>query len=80
METGKVLDVEALSSHCKECKCYEKLEKNSQEYREWKAKHSNCKANYRGSALAMEPEGALRSVEENNLRYTDFYGDGDSKS
>ena len=46
METGQVLDVEALSSHCKECKCYEKLEKNSQEYREWKAKHTNCKANY----------------------------------
>ncbi|CAB3998931.1 Low-density lipo receptor-related 4 [Paramuricea clavata] len=28
METGKVLDVEALTSHCKECKYYEKLEKN----------------------------------------------------
>jgi hypothetical protein len=84
METGKVLDVEALTSHCKECKYYEKLDKNSKEYREWKAKHTKCNANYRGSAPAMEPEGALRmferSVEENNLRYTDFYGDGDSKS
>ena len=32
----------------------------------------------------MEPEGALRmferSVEENNLRYTDFYGDSKSFS
>ena len=32
----------------------------------------------------MEPEGAdrifQRSVEKHNLRYTEFYGDGDSKS
>ena len=31
----------------------------------------------------MEPEGARRiwsrSIEKHNLRYTDFYGDGDSK-
>jgi hypothetical protein len=44
METGKVLDVEALTSHCKECKYYEKLDKNSKEYREWKANHTKCKA------------------------------------
>jgi hypothetical protein len=47
----KVLDVEALITHCKECKHYEKLENNNKEYREWKAKH-NCKANYQGSAPA----------------------------
>ena len=84
MDTGKVLDVEALTNHCKECKLHEKLDRNSEEYKKWKAKHTNCKANYKGSAPAMEPEGASRmfkrSVEENNLQYTDFYGDGDSKS
>ena len=84
MDTGKVLDVEALTNHCKECKLHEKLDRNSEQYKKWKAKHTNCKANYHGSAPAMEPEGAprifKRSVEENNLQYTDFYGDGDSKA
>ena len=44
----------------------------------------NEHANFRGSAPAMEPEGAdrifRRSVEKHNLRYTEFYGDGYSKS
>lgn len=54
------------------------------EYQTWKADHTKCKANFQGSAPAMEPEGADRifrsSVEQHNLRYTEFYGDGDSKS
>ena len=56
----------------------------AEEYRTWRAEHTKCKANFRGSAPAMEPEGAdrifRRSVEKHNLRYTEFYGDGDSKS
>ena len=47
-------------------------------------KWKNCKANFKDSAPTMEPEGAARifarSVSENNLRYTEFHGDGDSKS
>ena len=40
--------------------------------------------NYKGSAPNMEKAGAVsifqRSIEKNGLRYTTFYGDGDSKS
>jgi len=84
MDTGKVIDVEALSVSCKQCQLHEHLDKNSIEYQRWRADHINCKANFKGSAPAMEPEGVdrmfKRSVEVNNLRYTEFFGDGDSKS
>ena len=84
MDTGKVLDVEALSQGCKQCERHEHLDKTSLEYQTWKADHTKCKANFQGSAPAMEPEGAdrifRRSVELHNLRYNEFYGDGDSKS
>ena len=84
MDTGKILDVEPLSKVCHTCK---KLEKNPQtsETASLKADHKpKCKSNYQGSSPAMEPEGPLRifnrSVETNKLRYSEFYGDGDSKS
>ena len=84
IDTGKVLDVEALSQACKQCELHEHLDKNSEEYRRWQADHTTCKANFKGSAPAMEPEGVnrifRRSVELHNLRYTEYYGDGDSKS
>lgn len=84
MDTGKVLDVEALSQGCKQCERHEQMDKNSLEYQMWRADHTTCKSNFQGSAPAMEPEGAerifQRSVELHNLRYTEFYGDGDSKS
>ena len=42
-----------------------------------------CKINHIGSAGNTEPEGAKRiwerSIRKNKLRYTEFYGDGDSK-
>ena len=84
MDTGKVLDVEALSQGCKQCERHEHLDKTSLEYQTWKTDHTKCKANFQGSAPAMEPEGTdrifRRSVELHNLRYNEFYGDGDSKS
>jgi len=52
-------------------------------YQSFKASH-NCKINYSGSAPSMEPKGAKRifkrSIEKYRLRYTGYYGDGDSKS
>ena len=41
-----------------------------------------CQTNYEGSALAMELGGATRIFKraKDKLRYTEFYGDGDSKS
>ncbi|XP_068750970.1 uncharacterized protein [Montipora capricornis] len=68
IDTGKVLDVEALSQACKQCELHEHLDKNSEEYRRWQADHTICKANFKGSAPAMEPEGVnrifRRSVEQ----------------
>ena len=54
-------------------------------YLKWKKEHiDDCVANYSGSAPGMEQEGAKRIFgrpEENRgLKYTHFYGDGDSKS
>jgi hypothetical protein len=84
MDTGKIFYVEPLSKVFHTCK---KLEKNPQtsETASLKADHKpKCKSNYQGSSPAMEPEGALRvfnrSVETNKLRYSEFYGDGNSKS
>ena len=84
IETGKVLDVETLSQACKQCELNEHLDKNSKEYQRWRADHIACKANFKGYTPAMEPEGVdrilKRSVELHNLGYTEYYGDGDSKS
>ena len=81
IDTGKVLDVEPMSRHCKQYQVHSKLDKNSKEFQE---KHVDCKASHKGSAPAMEPEGAVqmfgRSLEKHGLHYTWFYGDGDSKS
>jgi hypothetical protein len=84
MDTGKVLDTEVMSRFCKQCKEHEDDEETPENIA-WKIDHkSKCKVNFKGSAPAMEPEGALRifqrSVETNKLRYTEYFGDGDSKS
>ena len=84
MKTGRVVDIEAMSRYCKTCVAIEKLKTtDAMKYEIKKANHI-CKLNYHGSAPSMEMEGAKRifnrSIEVNNLRYTEFYGDGDSKS
>ena len=83
MDTGKCLDVEVLSKVCHGCQRHENQE-DSHEKRLWRAEHQGkCKANYRGSAPAMETEGVKRiferSEEKHKLRYTQYFGDGDSK-
>ena len=56
-----------------------------QMFEEWKKIHQEPnKVNYSGTAQAMEVEGAKRmfecSIVKRNLRYTSYYGDGDSKA
>ena len=51
----------------------------------WKENHRDqCKLNYDGTAPAIEAAGATRiferSIEERGARYTEYYGDGDSKA
>lgn len=72
IDTGKVLDYEVLSKHCR-CK------------RKCKNKHTDkCEANYAGVSGGMEAAGVKtifeRSVSLHKLRYTQFLGDGDSKA
>ena len=83
MRNGKALDIEPMSRACKACLLKETLKINDPvAYDEWKSEHI-CKFYYKGTAGNMEPVGAKRigerSEEKNNLRYTEFYGDGDSK-
>lgn len=73
IDTGKVLDLEILSHYCRLCS---------------KRRSTVCEdhicANHQGSASNMETVGAYRiferSVTIRNLRYTSYYGDGDSKA
>ena len=83
IDTGKILDIEAMSRYCKGCQKHERDDRESADYLVWKTNHI-CSAKYRGSAPAMEPDGAQRifkrSKEKRALIYNHFYGDGDRKS
>ena len=84
MDTGRVVDVEPMSRYCKSCKQNEKLKTTDPaRYKMLKESHT-CGSNYSGSAPDMEATGAKRiferSKQKNILRYSEFYGDGDSKS
>ena len=84
VESGKVLDVEPMSRSCKACCMKETMRKEDPDrYAEWCNSHI-CTYNYQGTAGGMETEGAKRvferSINKHNLRYTEFLGDGDSKS
>ena len=83
IDTGKCLDVEVLSKVCQACQRHEPSN-DLQAEQEWQLNHApRCKANFKGSAPAMETEGVKRifdrSEERHKLRYTEYYGDGDSK-
>ena len=84
LDTGKVVDTEVMSRYCKGCKLKEPLQHiNKAAFEKWQRTHK-CKMNHSGSAAAMEITGAKaifsRSIEKHGLRYTQYLGDGDSKS
>ena len=84
MQSGKVLDLETMSKHCKACALKENLRiADPIAYDAWKVNHS-CSFNYQGSPGGMESEGAKRiwqrSIANYNVQYSEFYGDGDSKA
>ena len=62
LENCKVLDCEIMSRHCKSCKSKEPLKKsNKAAYDKWYESHlPNCNTNHKGSAGAMEINGAKR--------------------
>ena len=83
VRTGEVVKYEVLSQVCHECIHYGKIDRNSPEYKKWKAHHSDaCSINHKGSSGSMEVKGTVmafrRSIEKRSLMYTKFVGDGDS--
>ncbi|GFX84847.1 uncharacterized protein TNCV_4996791 [Trichonephila clavipes] len=82
--TGKVIDVEVLSSYYKGCDRWKSL-KYGTAYQEWKKSHEPyCVKNHSGSSNKMEVEGMkrifTRSLLERNAKYVKYIGDGDTKT
>ncbi|XP_053945027.1 uncharacterized protein LOC128854730 isoform X6 [Anastrepha ludens] len=82
--TGKVVDFLVKSSYCAECNYWNK-HKNTEQYEAWKSNHDqNCQINHEGSAGKMEVDAMIelfsRSVEKHGVMYTNYVGDGDSKT
>ena len=84
--TANVLDCEVLSRDCKNCALHIPLkETNPAVYEGWKVDHEGkCHLNHEGSTSSMESAAAVavfsRSVKSYGLRYTKYYGGGDSSS
>jgi hypothetical protein len=85
VKTGLVVDYEVLSKFCKACVIAQKRTMTPDERAEWEESHKPfCEKNFHGSSKAMEKEAAIRmwrrSVEKNNLQYTQMLSDGDSSA
>lgn len=83
IDTGEIVDVEIMSRHCRMCEM-KRRELEDEKFSEWYESHkSECGLNHNGTAPAMESEGVKRiferSIAERNVRYLEYYGDGDSK-
>ena len=75
------MDVE-VTRHCQRCINIEKFKENADLYERLKSDHV-CKLNHEGSAgkIVVGVERIFsKSIETLRLCYTDYYGDGDSKS
>ena len=72
IDSGKVLDVEAMSRYCKACREKEILiSSNKEEYDRWYEIHKvDCTLNCVGSAGSMEVTGTNRSLITRKMRYT----------
>lgn len=80
----KALDCGVMSKDCKECKLWRGKE-GSQAFQQWWEGHQHkCHTNFEGSSAARDANGVLhifeRSVEQHDLWYLEFLGDGDSKA
>ena len=85
IDMGKIIDLEILTWYCRLCDLQrKKLKDNVEALNAWMENHKeHCKINHVGSAPSMEAAGAKvifeRSVDARGVRYTKYYGDGDSK-
>ena len=84
IHTGKILDLEAMSRYCQYCVNIEGYKKDDIILYEKLKQNHICSINHHGSAPKMEQEGVERifgrSINKNKIRYTEYYGDGDTKS
>ena len=84
MESGKLVDISPMSRFCKSCSNNKKWKKVDPVKYDILQKNHRCMANYEGSAPAMEVTGVKkmfnRSIQNYATRYTEYIGDGDSKS
>ncbi|GFS97553.1 uncharacterized protein NPIL_65851 [Nephila pilipes] len=79
--TGKVVDIEIMSSYCPTYRKLSKMPKGIVS-ETLEADHV-CRSNFKGSSLKMKAVGAnrifKRSIVKRGLKYSHYYGDGDSK-
>lgn len=84
--TGKVIDVDVKSTYCQSCVYWSNKSKTSDEYLAWQEEHDEetCANTHQGSAGSMEVQSIksmfLRSEELHGVKYTNYIGDGDSKT
>ena len=83
VDTGKVIDYEVMSKKYAQCTSW-RSRKDTEEYEFMATHESQCLINHQGSASTMESKGVVtrfkRSVDKYNALYTQYLGDGDTKS
>ena len=83
MDTGKIFDVEPMSCYCKIGSKNKLIETSDPAICQVVKASHKCRANFQASVPNMETVGAgrvfERSIHKNKLRYSEFFGDGDSK-
>lgn len=82
--SGKIVDSIVKSSFCTEC-VHKKKGLNTEEFLKWHEDHAeSCSKNHEGSAGKMEVDSVLemflRSEEKFGVKYSNYIGDGDSKT
>lgn len=80
----KIVDLLVKGSYCQSCN-YWRIRKNEKEFEEWYEEHAEeCAANHSGSVEKMEVDAIkemfLRSEKKYNVKYSNYIGDGDSKT
>ena len=83
IDTGHVVDIDMLR-YCQGCINLKAIENADSEQYNKRRKEHKCSINHEGSAPKMEQSGVerifARSITKNKLHYTEYYGDGDTKS
>ena len=82
--SSKILDLVVKSKFCQSCNYWSGKE-GTEEFDSWYEEHEeNCACNHTGSAGKMEVDGIIemftRSEELHDVKYTNYIGDGDTKT